>query len=314
MKRIYVILVLIFGIAVGLLINNLKSPITKIKFNEKLIIQGQNMLNPLLKYTKFKEYRPFRHKIEELIQREKQNNKALYIAVYFCSLPDGTWFGIDEREKFSPGSLLKVPIMMIYLKRAESDPDILKKKLKLENDVSVLSQNIKPSEEIKPGEVYTVDDLIYRMIAYSDNKAAVVLADNIGKDVYYKGLEELGIYIPGVDESKDYMSLKLYINLFRMLYNCTFLNRDMSLKALSYLTKVEFKSGFIAGIPAGVLVAHKFGEVDFPNGLKQLHETGIIYCKDTPYMLGVMTRGNDFSKLANVIKEISALIYNEVQK
>jgi hypothetical protein len=64
-------------------------------------------------------------------------------------------------------------------------------------------------------------------------------------------------------------------------------------------------------------VAAKFGEYiekDKGGNYKQLHEFGIVYHPRSPYILGIMTRGNDFEKQAETIREISRLIYTEVGK
>jgi CO/xanthine dehydrogenase FAD-binding subunit len=56
------------------------------------------------------------------------------------------------------------------------------------------------------------------------------------------------------------------------------------------------------------VVASKFGEkVDV--GDVQLHEFGIVYHRRGPYILGVMTRGRDLARQAEVIRKVSALVY-----
>ena len=110
----------------------------------------KELTNPLLRYVTFRELRPFQSKVEELIKNEQSTGKVRDVAVYFRSLSDGMWFGINENEKFSPASLLKVPVMMAYLKLAESDPDILKKKYAYRAPHEVPPANIKsptPREE-----------------------------------------------------------------------------------------------------------------------------------------------------------------------
>ena len=46
----------------------------------------------------------------------------------------------------------------------------------------------------------------------------------------------------------------------------------------------------------------------------QLHDCGIIYHKSRPYLLCVMTYGKYFLKEVDIIKEISAIVYQEVDK
>ncbi len=62
-----------------------------------------------------------------------------------------------------------------------------------------------------------------------------------------------------------------------------------------------------------MIVAHKFGERSFlDKKTKQLHDCGIVYHPAKPYVLCVMTRGDDFDKLSAVLRSVSALVYQEV--
>lgn len=99
-----------------------------------------------------------------------------------------------------------------------------------------------------------------------------------------------------------------------ILYNAAYLNREMSEKALQLLSLQDFRLGIAAGVPKGIKVAAKFGEIVPENKSEdiQLHEFGIVYHPKGHYILGVMTRGRDFAAQAGVIRDISAMIYTEV--
>jgi len=87
----------------------------------------------------------------------------------------------------------------------------------------------------------------------------------------------------------------------------------MSEKALKYLSHIDFHEGIAGGVPAGVPVASKFGEKVLDDGkVVELHEFGIVYHPRGPYLLGVMTKGSDLGRQSAVIREISRLIYAEI--
>jgi hypothetical protein len=46
---------------------------------------------------------------------------------------------------------------------------------------------------------------------------------------------------------------------------------------------------------------------------KQLHDCGIVYLPGKPYLLCIMTRGQDFTNLTSTVKEISALVYQTLR-
>jgi len=88
---------------------------------------------------------------------------------------------------------------------------------------------------------------------------------------------------------------------------------------LSLLTHTNFTSGLTAGIPKNIVVAHKFGEAtddDVSGSIisRELHDCGIIYYPGKPYLLCVMTKGTDFSKLEGVISGISEIAYDFVSR
>lgn len=148
------------------------------------------------------------------------------------------------------------------------------------------------------------------MIIYSDNQAANTLINHIDINILNKIYLDLGIKSPEDGQPENFMSVRDYASFFRILYNASYLNRDMSEQALKILTHSQFNQGLSAGVPTQVPVAHKFGERVIL-GDKQLHDCGIVYKENMPYLLCIMTRGNDFNKMSSTIREISGLVYSE---
>jgi beta-lactamase class A len=246
-------------------------------------------------------------KVDSLIK----SKKASLVSVYYRDLNNGPWFGINEKEGFIPASLLKVPTMMTVFKVAEDDPSFLNASVEYLGSTLNSQQLIKPREQIVNGRRYTISELIEHMIKYSDNNAALVL-DNVlpdeDKDSAYSGL---GIAPPSRDNAQvDSMSTRTYASFFRILFNSTFLSAKYSEKALSLLAETDFKEGLVKGVPAGVPVAHKFGERVTDSNV-QLHDCGIIYYPKKPYLLCIMSRGSNITDLTNVIAELSKTIYDE---
>ena len=98
------------------------------------------------------------------------------------------------------------------------------------------------------------------------------------------------------------------------MFNASYLSRESSERGLAYLAHSDFQNGLVAGVPQGITVAHKFGERVSANGAKQLHDCGIVYYPTRPYLLCVMTRGDDFSKLTEVIQSVSRIVYQSVDE
>jgi len=106
----------------------------------------------------------------------------------------------------------------------------------------------------------------------------------------------------------------------RVLYNASYLTNEYSEKMMELLTQSEFKDGLAAGVPDNLKIAHKFGiSTVFTSSeeisSRELHDCGIIYHPDHPYILCVMTKGH--SKLSDsegIIKKISQNVYEAVEQ
>ncbi|MBI5594813.1 MAG: serine hydrolase [Elusimicrobia bacterium] len=277
------------------------------------------LIHPLLDIeyqVAFTELKPFRDKVQALVERLTEQGRAVRISVYFRDLNNGYWTGVDERREFTPASLLKVPLMMTIFREAESDPTLLSRRLTCSSEElsrHPMSIDVPPASPVQPGMTYSVEDLMRRMVSDSDNGAAVMLAGLVTREALEETFSDLGVELSTPGAVSGPLSVKQYASFFRMLYNASYLGKAESEKALEHLAASSFKKGLAAGVPEGVTVAHKFGE-RFVEGqsVRQLHDCGIIYHPKEHYLLCVMTQGRDGPALAGAIAEVSRLVYGEV--
>lgn len=238
------------------------------------------------------------------------------VSVYFRDLNDGPVMGINEHSTFSSASLLKLPIIITVFKIAETKPEILEYKLVNEGDDDRIDQHFSPEDTIKNNVSYSVNEIVRYALVYSDNKAIKMLNEFISMEGGYENnlqvvFRELGLILPDDLYDRD-ISTRAYASLFRLLYNSSYLHTEYSEEIMKILSESNFKTGLRAGVPEDVKVAHKFGERFLETGEKQLHDCGVVYYPKNPYLLCVMTRGNDFDKLARIIREVSEKFYVEV--
>ena len=291
--------------------NSLPAPDEKVKITRSKQTQ---LINPLLDCEIYKPNEPRIAPIQKEVTDYLTQNRSQYqtVSVYFRDLNNGPWFGLNEKDKFAPMSLLKVPVMIAYLKLAEKDEVFLEQKLPYTGS-HFLQENITPNLQLKEGNLYSLDELIRRMIAFSDNVSFEMLVNHIDPKNIQNVHDELGVVYPNQSTPDDYITVKNYASLFRILYNATFLNRQMSEKALRYLLNSDFKEGIRAGIPSDVRAALKFGVKDDPQieGLKQIHDCGVVYASQKPYLLCIMTKGENKELLIPIIRDISKIVYEE---
>jgi beta-lactamase class A len=271
---------------------------------------------------KIRELKPFRYKVDALIQEMIDDEDASSVSVYFRDLDNGNWFGIREDERFSPESQLKIPILIAYFKWSETNPLVLRKKILFRGvGVQPAPRYLRSPKPLVAGSTYAVNDLLFRMTAYGDNDAYALLLANLPSAYLQKVTKDLYVnYDPQV--TGDSLTLSAYASYFRVLFNASYLNEEMSEKALRYLARSVFRDGMASGIPPDVNIASKTGErvikiLDIegvPAEILQLHEFGIIYHPERPFLLGITARGSDFRKLARVIRDITSLVSSEVDQ
>jgi beta-lactamase class A len=285
------------------------------------------LINPLLSCNvsenkEFAEYTPLEKEINTVVAHTDPSGKSS-VSVYYRDLESGRWFGVNEDALYSPASLLKVPMMIAYFKEAESNPAVLSKEIYYDGTTVVSNdvEHFKSKEDIRPNQYYTVDQLIASMIEHSDNAATTLLFQNINNNSLVEVMTDIGLRFPETGGTSagtdDYMTVKSYSYLFRLLYNSTYLSRDMSEKAMELLSYSDFASGIVKGLPTGVKAAQKFGERTIEdtagNSLgRELHDCGIVYYPEHPYLLCVMTKGNDFDTLSSIIGNVSTAVYKNV--
>jgi beta-lactamase class A len=285
---------------------------------------GYKYINPLIDFEsvdfiKTEEAKKLKDVLEERINN---NNPTISkISVYYEDLNTGAWIGINEKETFALASLIKVPIMIAHYKIAETDPEHLKQNfvysLDSQKDFENIDDNRTEGFSLKEGESYSIDEYINQLIIHSDNTALPFLL--LGETNFLKEIDEifssLGLTNPYYTSDENAITVKDYATFFRILYNATYLNKEMSSKALELLTKVSYDEGLASGIPQNIMLANKYGlrTTETESGfIEQVHDCGIIYHPTKPYILCVMTRGEDWEILEESISEISYITYEVV--
>jgi len=283
-------------------------------------LSGYRFISPLLDvelpegYSVSSEPIPFKNKIKSFIDTQLKTGKISNISVYFRDLSDGPWFGINDTIKYNPASMMKVPVMIAWLKRAEQNPAELAHTITFhEQQYPGGPQTIKPAQTLVDGVAYQVETLLHYMVNFSDNKSMWLLYKQLNPDELNAVLASMDI-VNTPDGVTNLTTVHGYSGFFRILYNAAYLNREMSEKALEILSHQNFPQGVEAGLPNGVVFCGKFGEYNLEGSHdnKQIHEFGIVYHPQGPYILGIMTSGNDSAAQLAAIKQISNIIYTAV--
>ena len=252
-------------------------------------------------------YLDLRSSVDQLFRTQ---TKGLY-GFYFENLNSGTWIGINEKEMFMPGSLLKVPAIAATLKSVDEG------ELTLKTPVTILEEDIDPSFGPLAARGYGYNMTVIAMInytaVYSDNTANNALRRILEYGSFADALLGMGIpYKSRKDIQSDtlFISPRDYSNIFRSLYFSNYLRRPYSPLILSLLANTEFSSGLPAGIPPNVTVSHKIG---FLAGQGYHHDCGIVYVPNNPYIICVMTKDLSQRESDGITSRVSGIVYDYVK-
>lgn len=262
------------------------------------------LLNPARAFIDQKDlivnFQPLRDYLNEKYETDPN------ISIYFEYLPTGANIAVNKDAEFYPASLLKVPVAMAVVRKIERG------EWKWSNELVLMSTD--KDEKFgtlykKPtNSTYTIDELVRRSLSDSDNTAHFMLVRNLEieemKDVY----DHMGL--KGFLDTEGSLSAKRYALIFRALYSASYTNEENSQKLLSYLSQSPFDTYIQSGLPKDILFAHKIGiDVD-----KKIHlDSGIVYLKNRPYLITVMTKGKDEKNAQKIMEDLSRKVYNYVE-
>lgn len=324
----YILILIVWGVMgffiEDLFLNNDNSIIWWINSDYSVRQSGYNFTNPLLECEienrwERQKYIPFEANTINRINTEIiEKNPNVTIGLYIRNLNNGPWFWINENEKYSPASLMKVPILITFLKWIEADSLVQNKEILVNTDTNTSTQYFKPAKSLILGKNYTILELLEQMIMYSDNSAMNILVEMMPTELYNRVSKDLNIIIPDKNTTENYLSVKDVATFFRILYNSSYLNKDSSEFALNLLSRVTFKDGMRAWVPEDIVISHKFWERGYTdekwNNIRQLHDCGIVYYTQYPYLFCMVTKWDNFGTNAKIIADTSKIVFDEISQ
>lgn len=274
---------------------------------------GYPLVKPLLNVEPGLESAHFsslKTNVNQLIEREKALKNIFSASVYVQLLEKGDWMVINENESYPAGSMMKVVNLIYFLKAAEKYPHMLDKVILNDFPKNKVPEQTFNSLSISYGKSYTIRELLKYMIAYSDNYATCLLMQDLHVDIFKHLFADVQIPLPAENGLQYEINTKSYSKLMNILFQSSYLSTEHSEFALNLLGLSDFKKGIKKYLPDYIFIAHKFGEaIDYNWGY--LHETGIVYYNQSPYLITIMTKGSNIEKSAEVISAISKTIFDE---
>ena len=261
------------------------------------------------------------------IQRRVAADSGAQVGVAYVDLGSSDTLFLNADSSFHAASTMKVPVMIELFRRAQAGSFRMSQGLLMVNQFASLADGspfaLDPASDTdstlyeRLGQRVRVDSLLRLMITRSSNLATNTLITLVGADAVTRTMRELGAnriqVLRGVEDGKAFergmnntTTARDLAIILRAIENGTAAGSRASREMRSILLAQEINDRIPAGLPPGVRVAHKTGDITAVS-----HDAAIVYPPGRqPYVLVVLTRGiKDQVKSSKLIADISAMVY-----
>lgn len=249
-----------------------------------------------------------------LILSEFLKVKGLRIGIAYKNLVTGEEFLHNPDHVFPGASVIKIAILIEFMRQVEREGLDPREKVKLANEKKVGGCGV--LKDMEPGIMLPLKDLAVLMTVISDNTASNLLIDRLGMKKINKLLRRCGLIKSGIHRRfmvmpktkvvKNFITAREIMVLLEKLYKNEILSSGYTDEALRILSNQQFYEKLRRFLPSELRVAHKPGEI---KGVS--HDAGIIFLSEKPYILCVFIEGleNNFTG-DETIGRISRIIYD----
>lgn len=265
-----------------------------------------------------------RTQIEEQIAKSGAD-----VGIAFQTL-DGkqSWY-LRADQSFHAASTMKIPVMIELFHQVREGKVKLSDELTMRNEFHSIvdgSEYKLDAGDDSETELYKADgqkrkisDLLEMMITQSSNLATDVLIEKLGVENIRGTVKELGAdgmnVLRGVEDNKAYerglnntTTARGLEVLLRAIAEGKAVDADASRQMIETLERQKFNEAIPAGLPAGIKVAHKTGEIT-----KIHHDAAIVFAK-RPFVLVILVRGIEDNKVSSTLMaEITRELYSAVE-
>lgn len=247
------------------------------------------------------------------------------VAVAYRPLDGSAELLIDADTPFHAASTMKVPVMIELFRQAHAGAVSLDDPLPIRNEfrsivdgsLYKLSEGDDSDKEIyaSVGKTMTLRQLCEAMITVSSNFASNLLIEKLGVENIRRTVAALGAdgmqVLRGVEDQKAFdkglnnttTARGLTVLLERIARGVAVDARSDALM-MDILKRQTFKDAIPAGIPAGIAVAHKTGNIT-----RIHHDAAVVFARK-PYVLVLLVRGiQDEKQSAALMARLSKSVY-----
>jgi beta-lactamase class A len=228
----------------------------------------------------------------------------------------GLWIGDPNADKVLYSHSADEPIITASLYKlavlVEAERRVDAGQLKYSDTITIEEEDITDDGSFEAaGTALTLDEALEVMITISDNGAALALwhvlgAENINATLRNAGINDFHVFVSWGKDS-NVATPRAVGTLLTLLAKRQLISAAASDRMLARLQRQQINDRLPAGLPQGVVVAHKTGNL---TGI--VHDAGIIFTPSGPRVVVAMTwdayEGDAYAFIANV----GSMVYSAV--
>lgn len=243
--------------------------------------------------------------IEEIIKAQTPEGKNWIFGVVVTDLATNDQININETEQFDAASVGKIPILLTLYDQIKQG--IIKETDTITiQDADIQDYGTGTLRYKKMPMTLTIRELADLMIKQSDNTAAYVLADKVGRSQIKNFVASLNMSNTDTAENtttpQDTNAMLVYT------YNLKNTDPRTAGTLMNIMTKSAFEQRLPGQLPPDTIIAHKIG-----TGTAQIHDVGIVLLEDRPYTISVFSKQiNDEKQAENIIALISKKTFDTI--
>jgi beta-lactamase class A len=262
--------------------------------------------------------------IQERIQKSGAD-----VGIAFQTVDGQTAWSFHAQDPFHAASTMKIPVMIELFHQVRLGKLKLDDTLPIKNEFYSLVDGSKftldPKDDSETdlykavGQTRTLSQLCELMITVSSNLATNLVIQNLGVESIratvhalradgmnvLRGVEDNKAFEKGLNNTTNAQGLAM---LLEAIAEGQAVDADASRQMVEILERQKFNEGIPAGVPAGVQVAHKTGEL-----ARLHHDAAIVYAK-RPFVLVILVRGMpDIKDSSALMADITRLLYQATQ-
>ena len=252
------------------------------------------------------------------------------VAVAFRTLDGAEQLFIQPDVAFHAASTMKVPVLIELFRQARAGTLSLDDRIPVVNQFHSIvdgspfmldtSDGTDAAVVAHAGGVMSYRELAEAMITVSSNFATNLIIERLGAKSIQKTTDALGAsgmhVLRGVEDQKAFdkglnnsTTARALLTLMEAIAHGRAVDSAASEEMVAILKRQQFRDRIPAGLPAGIAVAHKTGEIT-----RIQHDAAIVYA-ERPFALVVLVRGlDDAARGSALAAAITRVLYSGLHR